>query len=123
MKNHKLISKYGAGIAVVCIMFLPVVGCGGDNLNGFEILKHKDIWVEVKIFIALSIVSGIAILFMKHYAKMTIGAIAGLVSLLLAYFIAHSKNEGFELKIGGSLGAISYAVSAVAAYFGYKQGE
>lgn len=100
-------------MAVIFILFMPVVGCGGENYNGIELIQEKEVWKEVKACIVLSVVCGLVVLMLRAYMHMAIAALAGAISLLLSYVIAHSKNEGFELKIGAILALMSFMVSMV----------
>lgn len=116
MENNKLIPKLGSGIAVVCILFLPFVGCGEQNFTGLDILQHKEVGMDIKLFLAASILCGVAVFFLKEYLHYAISAIAGIITLIIAYLIAHNKNEAIELKFGAFLAIIGYVVTAITSY-------
>ncbi|MDP2304189.1 MAG: hypothetical protein Q8N03_17405 [Ignavibacteria bacterium] len=94
MNNNKLFSYLGAAIAVLCILFAPVVGCGETNLNGLQIIQDESIGTDIKLFIIIAIICGVIIFILKNHLHLVASSIAGAVALLIAYLIAHSKNEG-----------------------------
>lgn len=116
MSNQKLIIKFSSAIALVCILFLPIVGCNGLDFSGFDIFKNEAIWIELKICILIAIACGILILCFKEYLHFAISAISGIVTLIIAYLFAYSKNEGFNLKIGAFIGIIGYSISAILSF-------
>ncbi|GEM_PF-3938042 len=118
MDNKKLLSYLGAALAVICILFAPVVGCGESNLNGLQIIQDKSVGADIKVFILLAIICGVLIFFLKKHSHLAVSAIAGALSLFIAYLIAHSKNEGIELRFGAFLAFIGYAVTAITNFLG-----
>ena len=118
MNNYRLISNIGAACAILCIIFLPVVGCGDANLTGIDIIKDNQIGTSIKIFVIAAIICGVLIFFLKELLHIAICAIAGAVALFIAYMIAHSENESIEMKIGAILALIGYAVTAVTNFLG-----
>jgi hypothetical protein len=114
MNNRsKVLSYLGAVMAVVCILFAPVVGCGDATLNGLQIIEDKGVGGEIKLFIILALSCGVLIFFLKKHAHLVITAIAGAVSLFIAYLIAHGKNGAIELKVGAYLAFVGYTVTAI----------
>ena len=121
MNNYKLISNIGAAMAIFCILFLPFVGCGGQKLTGIDVIKHSGIGTEIKFFVVASIISAGIVFALKKHIQLAVSAIAGIVSLLIAYLIAQSKMEGLELKFGAFLALIAYAVIAVTNFLGISE--
>ncbi len=121
MENKKLLSYLGAALAVFCILFAPVVGCGETNLNGLQIIQDKSVGTDIKLFIIIAIICGVTIFFLKKNLHLVASAIAGAVALLIAYLIAHSKNEGIELRFGAFLAFIGYAVTAITNFLGMSE--
>jgi len=109
----KTFSKLAAVLAIISILFLPVAGCGGRNVTGIDIIKEEQIEASIKIFLLLSIICGIIILFLKNYIPIAFLAIGGIVTLFISYFIAHDKLDRIELKVGAFIAIISYAANAV----------
>ena len=121
MNNNKLLSYLGAAVAVLSILFAPVVGCGETNLNGLQIIQDNSVGTEVKLFIIIAIICGVIIFFLKKHLHLVASAIAGAVALLVAYLIAHGENEGIELRFGAFLAFIGYAVTAVTNFLGMSE--
>jgi len=121
MDNKKLLSYLGAALAVVCILFAPVVGCGETNLNGLQIIQDKGVGTDIKLFIIIAIICGIVIFFLRKHLHLVASAIVGAIALLIAYLIAHSKNEGIELRYGSILAFIGYAVVAITNFLGMSE--
>lgn len=111
--NPKLISKIVAAIAIVSIIFLPVVGCGGENASGIDIVKSEQISPAIKLFLICSVICGIIIFFLKEYIHLAVTAIIGILTLLISYFIAKDKLGQLELKTGAFLSILSYVTIAV----------
>lgn len=111
--NPKLISKIVSVIAVVSIIFLPVVGCESKNINGIDIVTSEQMSPAIKLFLIFAVVCGIIIFFLKEYLHLAVTAIIGIVTLLISYLIAKDKLGLLELKIGGFLSILSYSVIAV----------
>ena len=114
--NYLIFAKIGAALAIICILFLPVVGCGDQNLNGIELIKEKNIWSEVKFFIIASITCGIIIFFLKKHIMVAITAIGGIFSLIIAYLIAHDKSGSIDLKIGSYFAFLFYSITAIISF-------
>lgn len=121
MNKYKLISNTGAAMAIICILFLPFVGCGGQNLTGIDVIKHNGIGIEIKFFVVASIICAGIIFALKEHIQLAVSAIAGVVSLLIAFLIAQSKMEGLELKFGAFLALIAYSVIAVINFLGISE--
>jgi len=116
MNKYKLIAKFGAVMAIFCILFLPFVGCGGQNLTGLDVMQNERIGADIKFFIIASIACGVLIIFLKNYIISAIIAVGGIVSLLIAYFIAHSKIDAIELKTGAFLAITGYVITVIASF-------
>ena len=121
MKNTHII-KLGGIIAILSFLFLPVAGCGGMNISGSELMKSNDIDVPVKLFIVLSMICAIVIIFHKDKTITFFSAIGGFATLVIAYLIAKSKmhsgndfgmSNGIELKSGSYLSMLGFIVSAI----------
>lgn len=109
----KIFSNAGATLALIFILFAPVVGCGSQNMNGIDLLSNNGIDAQIKIFILLALVFAGVIFFLKAHLHSVFCAILGALSLFIAYLIAHSKNEAIELKIGAFVAFIGYAIIIV----------
>lgn len=121
MNNYRVFSGTGGAIAVVCILFLPVIGCGNETINGIEIVQSRNVSVEIKFFIVLSVIAGVAILFLKQQVAAFVAGIIGLASLLFSYLIAHNKMQAIELKMGAYLAMIGFVITAVVNAMGIQK--
>ncbi|PQJ12993.1 hypothetical protein CJD36_004410 [Flavipsychrobacter stenotrophus] len=111
--NTGFFSGMGGVIAIVSILFLPIIGCGGDTITGVGIFKSNQVSSEIKLFIGIAVLMGLVLIFLRKYLVAAITGIAGLVSLLIAYSIAHSKIAGIELKFGAFFAMIGFAISSL----------
>ena len=114
--NYLSLPKVSAALAVFCILFAPIVGCEGQNFNGVEIIQHKNIMPEVKLFIILSIACGVTIFFLRERTQIAICAIGGIITLLIAYLIAHNKNDAIDLRVGSYFAIIAYSITSVTSF-------
>ncbi len=113
MSNQKIISNIGGAVAFVSIFFLPVVGCGGKNVNGIQIVQSDHVSADIKAFIMVSVLCAGLIIILKSYIQSGIAAITGLISLLVGYFIVKDKLDALDFKIGGILATIGFVISAI----------
>jgi hypothetical protein len=113
MNNRKTISNIGGAIAVISILFLPVVGCGGENVNGIQIIQSDHVSSDIKAFFSVAIICGGLIFLFKNYVQLAITGIVGILSLLIGYLIAKDKINGIDLKAGGVLGIIGFLVTTI----------
>lgn len=118
MNNTKIISSLGSAMAILCILFLPFVGCGEENLTGMQVIQHQQIGQDIKAFVILSILCGLLIFFFNRHVEIAITAVLGIASLFISYLIAHSKNAGIELRIGAFLSIGAYVITALVNFFG-----
>ena len=123
MDNVKLISKLGGAVAVVSILFLPVVGCGGENVNGVQIIQSDHVSSDIKAFIVVAIACGGLIFILKNYIQLAVTAIAGIASLLIGYLIAKDKIGGIDLKAGGILGIIGFLITAIISFLNSSENK
>ena len=121
MDTFKIISKCGAALAIFCIIFLPFVGCGDQHLSGLDVITTNGIDAIIKVFVVIAIICGVLIFIFNKPVVSAALAIGGLVSLLIAYLIAHGKNGSIELKYGAFLAILGYAVTSVVNFLGISQ--
>jgi hypothetical protein len=121
MKNIH-ITKFGAMMAIVCFLFLPIAGCGSMTFTGVDFFKMGEIDTSVKLFAALAMIFAVVIIFLKDKFQIFSSAIAGLALLVIAYMVAKGKmhsgdsfgmSNGIELKSGSYLSMIGFIISAV----------
>ena len=113
MKQSKSIGKLASAFAVLCIVFLPFAGCGNETLTGLDIISKDGIDFLVKFFIILAILCGLLVLYIGDPLYAAVAAITGVISMMVAYLIAHGKNSAIELKFGAFLAFIGFAVTAI----------
>lgn len=103
-----IVSNFCAGIAIVSILFLPVVGCADQNMSGLQLLNESQVDMDMKYFLIGSLIcAGMIFLFRLKGARI-IAAILGFIFLISAYLIAHSKNELIELRFGSVIAFLSF---------------
>ena len=115
--NYKIISKIAAAVAVASIIFFPVVGCGGANFNGIDIIGTDNIPGEIKVFLIASIICGIIIFFLKDFLYIMCSAIIGIVTLLISYLTARDRVGFLDLKAGAFLAIVGYGIAAALGFF------
>src|ERR1700729_699493 len=113
MGNYKLLSKLGGAIAIISILFLPVVGCGGENANGIQIVQSDHVSSDIKAFIIVAIACGVLILLLKTSIQLALTGVAGIASLLIGYFMAKDKLGGVDLKAGYYFAIIGFGLTTV----------
>jgi uncharacterized membrane protein (UPF0136 family) len=116
MNNHRLISYISAAVVIISILFMPFVGCGGMNMSGLDVLQDNQVGTDIKFFVVMALLCAALIYVLKAQLQIVITSLAGAVSLIVAYLIAHNQNGGIELKAGAFLALIGYAVTAVVNY-------
>ena len=50
MNTHGIFSSMGGVVAIVSILFLPVIGCGGETVTGLKIFQSEQVADSIKIF-------------------------------------------------------------------------
>ena len=118
--NPKVFSKIAAAIVIFSILFLPVIGCGNDSLNGAEIIENGNVSDEIKVFLIVSIASAVMIFFLKKYIQIAIMSITGIVTLLISYLLAQDKIKELELKAGSILALLAFLTSAIIGFANNK---
>ena len=103
----------GGTVALVSILFLPIVGCGGDNATGLQVIQSTNIPGNIKVFVALAAFAALLCIFLWHHIAAIAASIGGFVSLLIAYNLGHSKLEGIEMKAGAYLAMLGFAVTVI----------
>ncbi|MBW0161252.1 MAG: SHOCT domain-containing protein [Sediminibacterium sp. Gen4] len=114
--SYTLTSKVLSLVAIISIIFLPFIGCGGDNINGADIVKSRDVPIEIKLFLIGSIICGVMILFLKKYIHLALMSVMGIFMLLVSYFIAKDKLGQIELKIGAIVSISTYTIIAISSF-------
>lgn len=117
--SPKVISKLCVAIAVLSIAFFPIAGCGGEKLSGLTILGSDRVDGEIKMFLVVASLCGIIILFLTKFKQMSIFAIGGFVSLIIALLIAKGKpySDAIKLEPGAYIAFLGYIVSALIGLF------
>lgn len=111
VSNYKPISKIGGAVAAVSVLFLPIVGCGGESVNGLDVIKGDHVDGILKACVAASVLCGIIILFLHQHKNFIAMSIAGILSLLAGYMIARNKLP-VELKAGAFLAFLAFGTTA-----------
>jgi hypothetical protein len=123
MKNIHIMRLCGLAV-LICFLFMPVAGCGALNITGLDLIKMKDVSAGIKIFSVIALLFAVAIVFLPDKTKSFFCSIGGLVSLLIAYFIAKGKmssgndfgmSDAIDLKSGSYLSFLGFAATAVIA--------
>lgn len=117
MTTQTLLSKFGSAIAVLAIMFLPIMGCEQTDLTGYAILFDDLLKADagLRALVTLSVLCGIGVLLLKRPLHHLIGAIVGALALLAAYLYARISSDGdeMELRYGAFVALAGFAVTLV----------
>lgn len=117
MTTQTLLSKFGSAIAVLAIMFLPIMGCEDGDLSGYTILFDDFLKVDagLRALVALSTGCGIGVLLLKRPLHHLFGAIVGMVALLAAYLYAriNSEEDVMQLRYGSFVALAGFAMTVV----------
>lgn len=116
MKSSKLATNFGAVIAILSILFLPVVGCGDENLTGVDLVQLQEVGLDTKIFTIAAILSGLFVLVSRNPITKGIGALCGALALIIAFLLARYGYEFIELKLGAYIAIIGYVFSALVSF-------
>lgn len=118
MNVNRIIAKITSSAAVLFILFLPLIGCQGEELTGVELISHDDMWVEVKVLLVVAIVFGGVVLLLSNRVHMGVSALLAVAALTIAFFIATTKNEFFELRNGAYFALIGFLVTVIVSFTG-----
>jgi hypothetical protein len=122
MKNTHFI-KLGGLMALVGFLFLPVAGCGPMNISGMDFMKDQSFEISTKLIIGVAMLCALIMIFAPDKVLVFICSIAGLISLIIAYFVTTSKmgsgndfgmSDAIELKSGAYVSIFGYIISAIA---------
>lgn len=116
MNNLKIISKVGGAIAIVSILFMPVVGCGGDTANGIDLVQSKNISGDIKACIVVCMLCGLLILLLRTQIQQALSGIIGIVALLGGYMLAKDKLQMLDLKAGYYLSLMGFALTTLVSF-------
>lgn len=114
--NLNIIAKIGSSASVICILFLPLIGCSGDEITGMQILSHDDMWIEVKALLVASIVCGILAVFVTNRIYRGVMAALAIGALTIAFMIATNRNAMFYLKWGAYASLVGFLVTLITSF-------
>ena len=113
-----IISRILSFISILSILLLPIAGCGNDKVTGSEVIISDEVAIEIKLFLIISVICGLLILFLKKYTHAIIVSALGAITLLVSYFIAKDKVLGnLDLKVGAFVAIIGYVLTSLLCLF------
>ena len=118
--NYKTLTTIGGAVAVLSICFLPVIGCGGENLNGVGLLKWDQTPGAFKFLLILVIVLGLLIFRLKEAMHLLINGAAGVITLIVGYLYAKDKMGNLDLKSGYYLSIFGFIMTGIVSYMQLK---
>ena len=121
MKEH--IPKISNVIVLLSMLFLPIAGCQGENINGFQFLfdppdRASEAFIFAQALFVVAIIGAIVGLISKTPRRLLLSASAGVIGLVGAFLIV--RNEyGVEPRIGGLLAILAFVISAISPYLSF----
>ena len=104
-----LLARIGGIIAVVSLTVLPLASCGGSSISGVEMLTTEGLNLEIKAFLAISILCAIAAFFARSRLGIWIVGLVGLGSIIASYLLFR-EEWNVELETGGYLSVIGFVL-------------
>ncbi|OGP64201.1 MAG: hypothetical protein A3K22_06205 [Deltaproteobacteria bacterium RBG_16_42_7] len=102
-----LLSKIGGVFALISLLFLPLGGCGGASVSGFDVLRAGDVGIGIKFMLLISICCAIAAFLLKKAPAFFVAGGGGLGGLFVAYIVAR-QSFPVEMKIGAYLAILGF---------------
>jgi hypothetical protein len=121
MLQKGMLTRIGGGLALICLMFLPLGGCFNKTFSGSDLLSHSSVPGGVKLLLIISILSAFCAFFLNAAIQCFISGGVGMTGLIGVYTLLSQKYPDVELKIGGYLAMIGFGLILVEGFILQKK--
>lgn len=102
-----MLSKIGGVLALVALLFLPLGGCGGASLSGFDVLSSGKVGAGIKFMLLISAGCAVAAFFLKKAPALFSTGGGGIAGLIAGFVIAR-QSFPIEMRVGAYLSMLGF---------------
>lgn len=107
MPQKGLLGKIGGGIAIISLLFMPLVRGCGTSITGVQAIGARDVGSGIKLLLIIAILCALAAFFMKKAVHFFGSGGGGLFGLFSAYTGAR-QSFPVEMDIGAFTAIIGF---------------
>ena len=102
-----LMAKIGGVLALIALLFLPLGGCGGASVSGFNVLSAGSVGIGIKFMLIISVSCALAAFFFKTAPAFFLTGGGGLAGLIAGFIVAR-QSFPVEMRIGVYLSILGF---------------